>query len=90
MKKMLLLLLTLIVMPAWAGEAPPVQPSSVQVTQVAPQTAEKSVLESALGAVVKDAHAATCPVACRSMNCPPPNGPTMQCCPRVPYNQTCP
>lgn len=90
MKKMLLLLLTLIVMPAWAGEAPSVQPPSAQATQVAPQTAGKSILESALGVVVKDAHAASCPVACLIMHCPPPNGIIMKCCPRVPYNQTCP
>lgn len=33
---------------------------------------------------------ATCPIACTSMNCPPPGGAYKLCCPVAPYNQTCP
>lgn len=92
MKKMLLLLLALsFVMPAWAGDVQPAQPSSAQATQLPPETRTgPSILESALGVVVKDAYAASCPVTCKTMNCPPPNGTVKLCCPKYPYTQTCP
>ena len=31
-----------------------------------------------------------CPVACKTMSCPPPNGTLRLCCPKYPYTQTCP
>jgi PBP1b-binding outer membrane lipoprotein LpoB len=56
-------------------------------TTTAPTSSTSSVQKTTTST---ESVAVTCPVECRTMNCPPPNGTTKLCCPRVPYNQTCP
>jgi hypothetical protein len=76
MKNILLILLALIVMPAWAADAPPAPTEPKPAAQTAP--------------AAPDTVTVACPVQCQSMNCPPPNGVYKLCCPRSPYTQTCP
>lgn len=81
MKNILLLLLALIVVPAWAGDVTVAsstpQPSS-QATQIVPETKSDS---GWLKFLINDSSAGTlsCQTGCTLMNCPPPSGPVVCC-----------
>ena len=106
MKKTLLLLSALIfAAPAFAADTagaasavPAASTAPEKATQ--PDTAKKAKktkkAKKKTAPKKKAANAATeslttsCPQQCRTMNCPPPGGPQMLCCPVAPYTQTCP
>ena len=87
MKKMLLLLLALIVVPAWAGEATvassPQEPSA-QASQNAPKhktkkSAKHNEKKTAPAAVSQGVPPPGCTTGCSLMACPPPTG-SVKCC----------
>jgi hypothetical protein len=82
MKNMLLLLLALTVVPAWAAEAV-IVPSAIQpqATQVAPETQS-----SWLNFLIKDSNAGalSCPSGCNMTHCPAITGPIVCCKNNVP------
>lgn len=83
MKNALLILLALIVTPAWAADAPPANPpAATLLAQAEPAPAPEPA--------TPDGATAACPVTCVTMACPPPSGTVKVCCPRAPYTQTCP
>ena len=88
MKSMLLIVLTLIVVPAWAADAPSAPPSqepSTQTKQAVPKhkakhKAKLKAKEAApTAAIQKTIPPKPCNAGCANMNCPPPSGP-MECC----------
>jgi len=81
MKKTLLLLSILIL--ALSGCAT----DGGSTTTAAPTVSTSSVQKATTST---ESVTVACPVACLTMHCPPPNGQTRLCCPRVPYTQTCP
>ena len=99
MKNLLLFLLALIVVPAWAGDAA-VEPSAQNPTakQAAPNTAEKQAApkhkkkkaakhkakRAVSGTANKSVAPLGCPTGCTTMHCPPPVGPT-ECCNTATY-----
>lgn len=88
MKNLLLILLALIVTPAWAAdkEGAPVAnpPASISLAQAEPTPVP------APDPATPDSTTITCPTGCTYMACPPPNGPAA-CCKRVGSQyQVCP
>lgn len=89
MKNVLLFLLALTVVPAWAGDKA-IAPSTTEPTaiQTAPDTkacSEKLALLSE-NASTKGSVESTlgCPPGCQMMNCPPPSG-SVRCCSTTTY-----
>ena len=81
MKSISLLLLALIVVPAWAEEiavVPSASQPSMQATQIAPSIKTDS---GWLNFLIKDATASTltCPTGCQLAHCPAPTGPVVCC-----------
>lgn len=68
MKNTLLILLALLVTPAWAADAPPAPAEPKPTTQTTP--------------AAPDSTTTSCPTGCTYMACPPPNG-APACCHKV-------